>query len=63
MEIDLDNVEEVDVTKETTKKRKREKIFKTDILDDDEKKKGTPYYLRNVEKIHKSKHTIWILKS
>jgi hypothetical protein len=42
MEIDLDNVEEVgDVTKKQQKEKER-KIFKTDILDDDEKKKGTP---------------------
>ncbi|HGP3677482.1 TPA: hypothetical protein ACLIVI_005410 [Bacillus pacificus] len=39
MEINLDNVEEVDITK---KKTKEKKIFKTDILDDDEKEKGTP---------------------
>jgi hypothetical protein len=39
MEIDLDNVEEVDVTKETTKREREKKIFKTDILDDDEKRK------------------------
>jgi hypothetical protein len=61
MEIDLDNVEEVDVTKKQKKKEK--KIFKTDILDDDEKKEKGTQVLRNVEKIHKSKHTIWILKS
>jgi hypothetical protein len=32
------------------KKRKREKIFKTDILDDDEKEKKGLQVLRNVEK-------------
>lgn len=41
MEIDLDNVEEVDVTKKQQKEKER-KTFKTDILDDDEKEKGTP---------------------
>ncbi|MDX5880827.1 MULTISPECIES: hypothetical protein [unclassified Bacillus cereus group] len=39
IDINLDNVEEVDITK---KKKEERKIFKTDILDEDEKEKGTP---------------------